>query len=203
MRKTLLLAPAVAALAAAMPARAVVIDFESVSPGFYDTGLYLSGVNFTDALGVGVEVDTGSSASQSLNVFDHDDGNFLIGVLDEPATSISFGFGGDFLNRTDEGDRATLRVLFGPTLVAEVFVELDRDGLFSQTITYDAGDPFTNFQFAYTNALGEPTTGANADQLGLVESIDAVIIETVPEPATCLALMAGFGALLAQKRRRI
>ena len=198
MKTPLLLAAAVLGLAAATPASAQVVDFESSPSGTVADGLTLGGITFSTALGSGLEIGNygAQGDGQSLLVRNDTNGNFLRGAVAGGSNYLSFDFGNDDPFFTTLTDLATLRVFSGATLLSTLTLALNRDDIMNQTMVY-SGAAFDNFEFAYTDAAGNPFTGGGAAAVGLIEVVDNFRLAPagVPEPASWLMLLLGFGAI--------
>jgi hypothetical protein len=208
MKTPLLLAVAVLGIAAATPASAQVLDFESAPAGALAEGTTFGGITFTSALGSGLEIGNYGvqSDGQGLSVRNDTNGNFLRGALSGSSNYLSFDFGNDDPFFTTLTDIATLRVLSGATLLSTLTMALNRDDIMNQTMVY-SGVSYDNFEFAFTDAAGSPfTTGGST---GLIEVVDNFRIAAprdvdggVPEPSTWLTLLLGFGAIGFGMRNR-
>ena len=200
LRSRALLASSIAAVTlVAAPAAAQVIDFETGPTGVIADGYTTGGITFTTALGSGLEIGnfTPSTAGRGLIVRSDSNGNFLRGAIAGGTNYLSFDFGNDDPLFTLPTDLATLRVYSGLTLLDTITLGLNRDDVMNQTIGYSGG-LFDNFEFAYTNAAGSPFTGGVGTNIGLIEAVDnfrLVAPGAVPEPATWLMMILGFGAI--------
>lgn len=149
----------------------------------------------------------GQGDGQSLAVFSDGNGNFLRGAIAGGANYLSFSFGNDDPFYSNPGDLAYLQVFSGAALLNTVTVLLNRDDLMNQTISYSG--LFDNFTFAYTDAAGNPFTGGGNANVGLIEIVDNfnLVAPGVPEPATWLMMILGFGAIggmmRAKKRQNV
>jgi len=198
------LTAAALAIAVATPASAQVIDFEGEASGIKADGYTVGGITFTTALGAGIEVGnyTPQSDGQGMLVRNDTNGNYLLGAIAGGSNYLSFGFGNDDPFFTTLGDLATLKIFSGATLLSTITVALNRDDIMNQTIGY-SGSTFDNFSFAYTNAAGNPFTGGAGTNVGLIEVVDNFRLSPeVPEPATWMMLLLGFGAIGFGMRQR-
>jgi hypothetical protein len=188
------------------PAGAAVIDFEGIQGCGCGNGFRLGGVTFAAAESDFFSIrDFGTQGDgQSLYVDGDNDGNYLIGTLDQTAQSMSLAFGNDDPFYTDPGDLATLRLFRGVDEVGSATVVMNRDDLMNQSISF-SGALFDRFTFAYTDPTGYPVTGALGGRKGLaelVDNIDVTYAAAVPEPATWALMILGFGAAGAALRWR-
>lgn len=189
----------------AAPAAAQTVDFEGGPTGVIAEGYTVGGITFTSALGAGLEIGNYGVQSDGLGLLVRNDtnGNFLKGAIAGGTNYLSFDFGNDDPNFTLPTDLATLRVYSGATLLNTITLGLNRDDVMNQTMVYSGG-LFDNFEFAYTNALGNPFTGGGNANVGLIEVVNnfRLVAPGVPEPATWLLMILGFGAIGATMRAK-
>ena len=195
--KTFLIA--LGALTIAGAAQATTITFDStpqgpVADGFTPTGE--PGISFFGVVPGNLQVLAlgESNGSPALVAFTDTNGNYIGGNLSSPTTTLSLDFGNDDPNFTNPGDLAVLVAYNGTTLVGFSTVVLNRDDLLNQTISFTGG-AFDSFYFAYTDQFFNPFTGGGAVNVGLIEVIDNVTFNSVPEASTLAVLGAGMGLL--------
>jgi hypothetical protein len=191
------LAAAALAIAVATPANAQVVDFEGETTGVKADGYTVGGITFTTALGTGLEVGNYGSQSDGLGMLVRNDtnGNYLLGAIAGGTNFLSFDFGNDDPFFSTVGDLATLKVFSGATLLSTITVAMNRDDIMNQSIGY-SGALIDNFLFAYTDNAGNPFTGGAGTNVGLIEIVDNFRLSPeVPEPATWMMLLLGFGAI--------
>jgi hypothetical protein len=195
-----------ALMAAPVGAATTLIDFNNITAQPYDNGTSFSGVQFANS---------GSQTYFEVVQFGSIPGDSAIRIGDAsanvasalsmrfsgPMTSLSLLFGPDDPAFINPGDQAVMQLGFGPDIIDQVSVVMDRDGLANQTINY-SGLTFDRALFYYANSAGDLTRGVPE----LVDNIvfsDDVIAPAVPEPATWALLLFGFGSVgLALRRRR-
>lgn len=200
---------AVAVLAAWMAmsgqVQAAIIDFESGPFGAQANGFAAIGhpeVTFTDTVGANLRVqDFGVQGDgQALGVNGDTDGSklqidFAVGI-----DFFALDFGNDDPNFTTPTDLAWLEVYNNNALVATVTAALNRDDIMNQTIKF-GGAVIDQAVFWYGNADGNPFTGPRT---GLIEVVDNIEYNVVPEPAMLALFGAGLLAFgLARRRPQI
>ena len=107
-----------------------------------------------------------------------------------PVTSLSFLFGND----TTPGGLAQLQTFNNGAPVGLTTVPFDGNGAADQTISFVNG-AFNSASFTFVDATGTP--------LPLIETIDNVAFQPVPEPSSVLGLVTfgAFGAMAMLKRK--
>ncbi|MGV2389854.1 MAG UNVERIFIED_CONTAM: PEP-CTERM sorting domain-containing protein [Microcystis novacekii LVE1205-3] len=112
--------------------------------------------------------------------------------------SLSLDFGNDNPFFSSPGDTAELTLFLGATQVGFVSVPMNRDDIMNQTISFPAsgqGQYFDMATFFYNVAVPTP-----AGTSGLVEIVDNIEFQPVPEPSTVLGLgLLGLGALVKRQ----
>jgi hypothetical protein len=111
-------------------------------------------------------------------------------------------FGNDDACCSQPGDIAILKLFLGSELVGSNFVGLNRNDILDQSVSFDqigGGLTFDRFEFSYAKANGAP--------INLIELVDNITFNTavsaVPEPATWIMMLLGFGSIgFAVRRRR-
>jgi hypothetical protein len=185
----------------------VTIDFEADTSGakannFSPVGF--PGVHFFDTVGNGLSVfdaTTGETDGQSLVVFDDIDGGYLAMQFDFYVDALSLDFGNDDPRFTNPGDLAVLVLLRDALPIDLITVEMNRDDLMNQSIAF-SGAIFNQAFFAYTNPALDPFTGGGDALIGLIEVVDNITYDTVPEPTTVLLLGLGLVSLVFRARRQ-
>lgn len=183
---------------AALPADAeVVITFESDSLGARPNGFASVEsplLTFRDTVGADLSIFDGGiqSIGHAVHVAGDQDGSSLEMNFSVPVNFLSLAFGNDDPGYTNPGDLATLIAFSGAIQVAQVSVVLNRDDIMNQTIQL-SGITFNRATFAYTNPAGTPFTGGGAASTGLIEVVDNIHFQPVPEPTAVLAAIAGCG----------
>lgn len=113
-------------------------------------------------------------------------------------------FGNDDPGFTSQGDLAVLTLFDGLTQIAQVTVELNRNDLMDQSISY-TGLAFNRATFAYTNAALDPhTQGTLTGLTEIVDNITFTEFTETPEPATMITwgAVTGVGLAIGAWRRR-
>ena len=183
-----------------MQSSATIITFDNDNPGVYPnpfTSVDSDLVNFSE-VGAGAVGQIGVNPNLSTsNVLDSSMGpgapdailmEFLI-----PVSLLSFDMGDSRPSGYGDVD-GWLRVFDGATLIAESRVLLNSNDLFDQSISY-SGSPITSALYAKVK------TGSS--DLGLsAESIDNVLFNPVPLPATMLLFGTGLVALVGIGRKK-
>lgn len=186
---------ALAGSAAAVP---IVIDFEAdpLGPkpnGFQSVGA--PGVHFVDTSGADLGIfdnPVECAGTHCLAVFDDFDNSQLRIDLDFLADSISMAFGNDELFGGAPVVDAALTVFLGGVQVGQTVAIPNLNDLMDQTISF-SGATFDQAFFAYRAAGGGLAT--------LIEGVDNIVINQVPEPAIGVLLGVGLGGLSLLRRR--
>ncbi len=197
-----------AALTAAAPAAAVpmLIDFEADPVGGKANGfnpIGHPGVHFSDTVGSGLFVGNfgvESGGTKGLAVFNDTDGGILNIAFDLALTFLGLSYGNDDPNFSNAGDLAVLTAYLGAAQVGQVTQVFNRDDIMNQTITI--GGLFDRVTFAYTNPALAPFTGGSTNT-GLIEIVDSIEYEAVPEPGTLLLIGTGLAGLAMRRRRQL
>jgi hypothetical protein len=181
------LALALLLLSAPAGAATIVIDFESVAPGSYDT-LTVSGVTFEGVTGVRV-ADFGVQ-SDGLGILpdDDDSGHAIELHFATPVSSLALDFGNDDPEVLTTAHEAVLEAFLGAVKVGEARVAVNANDVMDQVITLSGVGPFDRALFAYPG--------------GIDEVIDNVTFETVPEPGTFGLAAVALTVVLAGTRSR-
>lgn len=194
-------------LGLASPALAVTtIDFEATGSGVKAEGFSATGapeLSFFSAFGSGLQVGdfTPQSDGIGLAVFS-DTPNFLIGSFSSPVDFLSLMFGNDDACCSQAGDTALLKTFLGCSAVGSTSLMLNRNDALDQTISFGqigGSQIFDRFEFSFANSAGAP--------INLIEAVDNMAFNTaspvgpVPEPATWLMMLFGFGAVGSALRR--
>jgi hypothetical protein len=185
----------------------VTIDFEGEATGSKPNGYTVAGapgVHFSDTVGAGLFVANygAQGQGQSLGVNSDSDGGGLRIDLDFVADFISLDFGNDDPGWSVASDIAYLELFLNDVSMGATSVLFNRDDIMNQTISM-AGIEFDSAFFVYTDPdLGGFTNVGNSP-LGLIEIVDNIQINQIPEPTT-LALMglglAGVGFTRKKKQ---
>lgn len=190
LRPLLRVVPAVLLGLAASGAFAVeLVTFDSDPTGGKANGFMSvdsSHVIFNDTVGSGLDVgDYGSQSNftNGLAVNDDTDGGILEMLFDCMVTSLSLDFGNDDPSYTNPGDLAVLTTYVNALQVGQTTVVMNRNDDMDQTIT-STGPAFNRATFAYTDPATLPFTGGGGANIGLIEVVDNIRFECVPEPTT-------------------
>lgn len=188
------LVAAILVLMSATSSFATLIDFSADGAGSKSNGfssVAAPGVQFYDTIGANLQVgDYGhQSIGNGLAVYG-DDTSQLKMVFDSAASFLSLDFGNDdqFWNVTN----AILELYQGTALVGQSNVVVNHNDLMDQSISF-TGAFFDSAVFYYANATGAPTD--------LIEVVDNINYEPVPEPSTFLLLGAGIAGMALVRRR--
>lgn len=158
------------------------VTFEADAPGLKPNGFMSaesSLVQFFDSVGTDLEVaDFGhQSHGKALVVYDlvisHHHDSELIMKFTSPLTAISLAFGNDDPTYPS-GSRAVLTVYNGGTQVGQVSVEMNRNDLMDQTISF-SGALFDSATFEYV---------ASAADTGLLEIVDDIVLTPATAPSS-------------------
>jgi len=202
MSKMLLSAAALAAAAfAAVPASAVVIDFDSITGtgwterDYFEDGYKISStVNTSSRLSFkaisgansidpdGVSVTTGSGGSTTVTVSRHDGSAFEFGSID---------FGPLTPNNTQTAYKFTFFMADGSANIVEYFA-FSNNVMASHTATFADIGAITSFRFG--------TSVGGSQQFDNIVLND--VAAAVPEPATWAMMLGGFGIIGGAMRRR-
>ena len=165
-------------------------DFTSLSSPdvvFQNTGG--TGLQILDATALGV-------AGNGLATTQQDDSGIRM-LFSGPMSAVSVTFGNDDAGYSLDGDKAWLVLFNLGASVATVSVDLNRNSLVDQTISYAGPFTFTQAELYY----GAPSGAGNFD----LEVISSLSFTRAPvsEPASLALLGAGLlGFGLVQQRRR-
>ncbi len=174
------------------------INFESDSTGFVPNGFVSNDsslVSFTDSMGAELEISNfGNQSDGNALAVRGDDSSFLIMDFTTLVESLSLDFGNDDPGFSNAGDNAVLTLFNGATQVGQVSVEMNRNDLMDQTISF-SGAQFDRAEFLY-----DVTTN------GLIEIVDNIQFETatalVPEPGSVVIWSVFALSGMAIRRRR-
>jgi hypothetical protein len=178
-------------------ARAILIDFDSDSQGSKPNGWTSDDsalLHFYDSNGADLwlfDYSPQSFGPALATENDYDD-SWLIMEFDVPVLELSLWFGNDDPGYSAAGDMAVLTAFLGGSQVGQASIEMNRNDIMDQTIGL-SGIVFDSATFYYD---------VNPS-LGLIEVVDNIDFEPIPEPATVLmvgCLSAGLAG--ARKLRR-
>lgn len=195
MRK-LQLALSAVALAFASMAQAEVIDFTADTAGNKANGFSSTGhpgVTFTDTLGADLVVGNFGvqSNGNALAAFG-DDTSAIQMDFASAVDSLTVSFGNDDACCIAVGGLAMLSLFQGNVLVATATTVVNRNDIMDQTVSY-SGLSFDRAVFQYMN---------NANQAAnLIEVIDDITFNNVPEPGSLLLAGMAFAGLGLARRR--
>ncbi len=190
---TLVLAPGIVS--------ADLVDFESETIGAKlngyvtdDSGL----VSFTDSAGSELVLGTWPEGlGKSLGTWDDVDNSHLIMDFTTMMSNISLDFGNDDQRFTNAGDKAILTLFDGAVQVGQVAVEMNRNDLMDQTISY-SGVGFNRATFLMAATLNpNPVNG-----VGLIEIVDNISFTPVPVPGAFVLGALGIGVAGRRLRKR-
>ncbi len=139
------------------PVPDTVIDWEQDTTGVKPAGFTSADsplVHFSDLGGTGQPrvVSIGEAFGGGEKVM-RPSGQSGIGIrLDRPSNRISVTFGYDFQEFIEPGEEAVLTVFRGATQVGESRLELNRNALIDQTITFQNGPLFDRAELRYDTA---------------------------------------------------
>lgn len=105
-----------------------------------------------------------------------------------PVNSLTLSFGNDDPLDTSAGDTAILRVFFNGSLVGEKIVDLNRNDIIDQQITF-SGVVFDSADFHFSQ------------EFFLAETVDNIEFTPVPEPGSIALLALGLVGIVARKQR--
>lgn len=189
----------------------ITIDFEADTDGAKPDGFVpagVSGVSFSDSVGQDLFVfgfGAQGAGQRSLSVNTDKDGSLLHIGLTLPSDFISLDFGNDDPNITNPGDLAVLTGFFGGSQVSQTTLALNRDDVMNQTISLGnvgGGQIFDFFTFGFTDPFLSPFTGGGAVNVGAIEIVDNIQINSVPLPGAVYLFVSGLMAMhLALSRR--
>jgi hypothetical protein len=185
----------------APPASAGVIMFNGIPIGAKPNGFVSpenTHVSFSDSIGANLEVDDfGIQSHGPALACNGDDASKVLMTFDGPTTSLTLGFGNDDPGFSQAGDVAVLQALLGATQLGQTTVVMNRDDAMNQTITITGVGTFNNAIFYYGRGAGTPTP------INLIEVVDDVDANTVPEPASLVVSLTALPAwMLVRGRRR-
>ncbi len=208
MNKFLKMASAAALLAFASNASAVLItvDFESETAGAKANGYTVGGLTFTDTVGNDLRVQNWGVQSDGLGlaVFDDSDGGGLKIGIDGLADFITMDFGNDDPGFSQPGDLVYLEAYLGGGLVGTSQVVMNRDDIMNQAIAF-GGALFDEVFVVYTDPNLGGFTNVGGAPIGLIELVDNIAYNKVPEPGI-MALLAtgllGIGGIGVARRKR-
>ena len=189
----------------------ITIDFEADTDGAKANGFVpagVSGVSFSDSVGQDLFVfgfGAQGSGLRSLSVNTDKDGSLLLIGLTLPADFISLDFGNDDPNITNPGDLAVLTGFLGASQISQTTLALNRDDIMNQTITLGTiggGQAFDFFTFGFTDPFLSPFTGGGAVNVGAIEIVDNIQINSVPLPGAMNLFLSGLGVMGAALARR-
>lgn len=175
----------------------IVVDFEADAAGAKPNGFTpvgVPGVHFTDTVGAGLEVGNfgpQGGNTNALAVFNDFDNSHLLIDLDFFADFFSFDYGNDDPGFSQSGDEVILTLFNGAVQVGQVAQVMNRDDLMNQNLAL-GGVLFNRADIFYD---------VNPE-IGLIELVDNIRINQVPEPSTLLILGLGLASLARRKSRK-
>jgi hypothetical protein len=182
-------------------ANAVLIDFDSDPIGTIANGWSSDDsalVSFSDSNGADLTIGSYSESnfSNAIAVFDDYDGSALVLDFAIDISYLAFDFGNDNYGWFDPSD-SNLQVTFynDLLLVDTAFMVPNWDDLMNQTFAY-SGVVFDRAEIEY---VGTPIN--NND--GIIEVIDNIEFNPVPEPSTILLLGVGLVGIAGATRRKL
>jgi len=198
MSKGLTLLPVIGALwLVAAPARADFVNFEADTTGIKANGFQsVDSPNITFATTAGRQMNLSNFGAQGdgqslASEPDDPSGKFLF-TFSQSYDTLKLSFGNDDPDNSSPGDRAWLNLFLGSTLVGTSSVEMNRNDIMDQSVSF-SGAFFDNAEFFYGTSGGTPTK--------ISEIIDDISFSVVPEPTTLSLLAVGLVGVGLRRRR--
>lgn len=186
-------------LAAPAQATPYLVDFEGDSVGAKPNGFVSGGITFNDTNGADLQVydslpvECAALGNHCLVNFFDDTGGLEM-LFGQAVNFLSFDFGNDDSMYMPSDGLAYLQLFLGANLVGTASVVTNADDIMNQSISF-SGTVFDRALFTYTDAATNPIT--------LIEVVDNIAYETVPEPASVMLFGLALTGLALSKRRRV